>query len=81
MVKKTYIAALIVFAFVSASTFSLRAQDCSSSQQSSLNQNTGMKIGIIIETKEYEKAWNAFRFAIVAKEQGNEVRVFLMGFG
>ena len=81
MVKKTYIAALIVFAFVSASTFSLRAQDCSSSQQSSLNQNTGMKIGIIIETKEYEKAWNAFRFAIVAKEQGNEVRVFLLGEG
>lgn len=40
-----------------------------------------MKIAIIIETKEYEKAWNAFRFAIVAKEQGNEVKVFLMGEG
>jgi len=38
-----------------------------------------MKIGIIIETKEYEKAWNAFRFAITAKEQGHEVKVFLMG--
>jgi len=25
------------------------------------NNFTGMKIGIIIETKEYEKAWNAFR--------------------
>ena len=47
-----------------------------------INQNPApMKIGIIIETKEYEKAWNAFRFAIVAKQQGYEVRVFLMGEG
>jgi sulfur relay (sulfurtransferase) complex TusBCD TusD component (DsrE family) len=38
-----------------------------------------MKIGIIIETKEYEKAWNAFRFAVTAKKQGYEVKVFLMG--
>ena len=38
-----------------------------------------MKIGIIIETKEYEKAWNAFRFAVTAKKLGNEVKVFLMG--
>ncbi len=38
-----------------------------------------MKIGIIIETKEYEKAWNAFRFAVTSKKLGNEVKVFLMG--
>jgi len=38
-----------------------------------------MKLGIIIETKEYEKAWNAFRFAVTAKKQGHEVKVFLMG--
>ena len=38
-----------------------------------------MKIGIIIETKEFEKAWNAFRFAVTAKKQGHEVKVFLMG--
>jgi sulfur relay (sulfurtransferase) complex TusBCD TusD component (DsrE family) len=38
-----------------------------------------MKIGLIIETKEYEKAWNAFRFAVTSKEQGHEVKVFLMG--
>jgi len=38
-----------------------------------------MKIGIILETKEYEKAWNAFRFAITAKKQEHEVKVFLMG--
>jgi len=38
-----------------------------------------MKIGIIIETKEYEKAWNAFRFAVTAKKQNHEVKVFLMG--
>jgi len=38
-----------------------------------------MKIGIIIETKEYEKAWNAFRFAVTSRKMGNEVKVFLMG--
>ena len=38
-----------------------------------------MKFGIIIETKDYEKAWNAFRFATTAKKQGHEVKVFLMG--
>ena len=38
-----------------------------------------MKIGIIIETKEFEKAWNAFRFAVTARKQGNDVKVFLMG--
>lgn len=31
-----------------------------------------MKIGIILETKELEKAWNAFRFAVTAKKQGHE---------
>jgi len=38
-----------------------------------------VKIGIIIETKDYEKAWNAFRFAVTAKKQGHETKVFLMG--
>ena len=38
-----------------------------------------MKIGIILETKEYEKAWNAFRFAVTSKKLGHEVKVFLMG--
>jgi uncharacterized protein involved in oxidation of intracellular sulfur len=38
-----------------------------------------MKFGIILETKEYEKAWNAFRFAVTAKKRGHEVKVFLMG--
>ena len=38
-----------------------------------------MKIGIILETKEFEKAWNAFRFAVTAKKQNHEVKVFLMG--
>ena len=35
-----------------------------------------MKIGIILETKELEKAWNAFRFAVTAKKTGREVKVF-----
>ncbi len=38
-----------------------------------------MKLGIIIETKEYEKAWNAMRFAVTAKKNGHELKVFLMG--
>ena len=38
-----------------------------------------MKIGILIETKEYEKAWNGMRFAVTAKRSGHEVKVFLMG--
>jgi len=38
-----------------------------------------MKLGIIIETKECEKAWNAMRFAVTAKKSGHEVKVFLMG--
>lgn len=38
-----------------------------------------MKIGIILETKEPEKAWNALRFAVTAKKQDHEVKLFLMG--
>ena len=38
-----------------------------------------MRIGIILETREFEKAWNAFRFAVTAQKQGHEVKVFLMG--
>ncbi len=38
-----------------------------------------MKLGIIIETKEFEKAWNAMRFAVAAKKNKHEVKVFLMG--
>ncbi len=38
-----------------------------------------MKFGIILETKEYEKAWNALRFAITSKKQWHETKVFLMG--
>lgn len=38
-----------------------------------------MKLGIIIETKEFEKAWNAFRLANTALKQQHEVKVFLMG--
>jgi uncharacterized protein involved in oxidation of intracellular sulfur len=38
-----------------------------------------MKLGIILETKLPEKAWNALRFATAAKKQGHEVKFFLMG--
>ena len=38
-----------------------------------------MNIGVIIETKEAEKAWNAVRFANQCTVMGHEVKVFLMG--
>lgn len=38
-----------------------------------------MRLGIILETKELEKAWNAFRFATTAKKNNHEVKIFLMG--
>ena len=38
-----------------------------------------MKIGIILETKEFEKVWNAMRFATAARNKNNVVKVFLMG--
>ncbi len=40
-----------------------------------------MKLGIILETKDYEKAWNAFRFARASKQEKHEVKVFLLGEG
>ncbi len=38
-----------------------------------------MKIGIILQTKEFEKAWNAFRFGLIALKHDHEVKMFLMG--
>lgn len=38
-----------------------------------------MKFGIILETKELGKTWNAFWFSVTAKKKGHEVKVFLMG--
>jgi uncharacterized protein involved in oxidation of intracellular sulfur len=33
-----------------------------------------MKLGIILQTNDPEKAWNAFRFATTARKAGHEVR-------
>ncbi|MEY7851133.1 DsrE family protein [Natrarchaeobius sp. A-rgal3] len=38
-------------------------------------------IGIVLETADPERAWNAFRFGITALEDGHEVSVFLLGEG
>ncbi|MFD1068188.1 hypothetical protein [Oceanobacillus locisalsi] len=38
-----------------------------------------MKLGIILETKEPEKVWNAFRFANTALKKEHAVKFFLMG--
>ena len=40
-----------------------------------------MKLGIIISTDEPETAWNAYRLGVHALEQGDSVRVFLLGRG
>jgi tRNA 2-thiouridine synthesizing protein D len=40
-----------------------------------------MRIGIIIETNEPEKAWNGVRFGNITLKQGHEVKVFLMSAG
>ncbi|RQW87246.1 MAG: DsrE family protein [Geobacter sp.] len=40
-----------------------------------------MKIGIILETNEPEKAWNGVRFANTALKQGHQVQLFLMSAG
>lgn len=40
-----------------------------------------MKLGILLETNEPEKAWNGVRFANTALKQGHEVRLFLMSAG
>lgn len=38
-----------------------------------------MKLAIILETKEHEKAWNAFRFGVAALKKEHQVKFFLMG--
>jgi uncharacterized protein involved in oxidation of intracellular sulfur len=40
-----------------------------------------MRIGIIIETNEPEKTWNAVRFANTALKNSHDVKIFLMSAG
>ena len=40
-----------------------------------------MRLGIVINTNDPEKAWNALRLGNTALEAGHEVSVFLMGSG
>ena len=40
-----------------------------------------MKLGIIVNTKDPETAWNALRLGNEALSAGNEVKVFLLGSG
>jgi len=49
----------------------------------SVGQKRGgdMRLGIIIETNEPEKAWNGVRFGNAALKQGHEVKIFLMSAG
>ncbi|KDE59691.2 DsrE family protein [Halostagnicola sp. A56] len=38
-------------------------------------------MGIVLETSDPERAWNAFRLGITAVESGKDVSVFLLGDG
>ena len=40
-----------------------------------------MKIAIIVQTNEPEKAWNGVRFGNTALKAGHEVKIFLMSAG
>ena len=40
-----------------------------------------MKIGIVIHSNESETVWNAFRLGSYALDQGDEVKIFLLGKG
>lgn len=40
-----------------------------------------MKLGVIIETNEAEKAWNGVRFCNAALKKGYSVKLFLMSSG
>jgi sulfur relay (sulfurtransferase) complex TusBCD TusD component (DsrE family) len=40
-----------------------------------------VKLGIIVNTKDPETAWNALRLSNEALSTGNEVKVFLLGSG
>lgn len=76
--KKILIILLLVCGMLSTTT-AIQAKE---QKNDGISQNSEpTKIGIIVETKDAEKAWNAFRFAIAARNQGCEVKVFLMGEG
>ena len=40
-----------------------------------------MRLGVIVETSDPERVWNAFRLAITALEAGHHVETFLLGAG
>jgi uncharacterized protein involved in oxidation of intracellular sulfur len=40
-----------------------------------------MKLSLIINTNDPEKAWNGFRLAVASTLAGHEVKVFLLGSG
>ena len=39
------------------------------------------RLGIVLETADPERAWNAFRLGITALDEGHEVSMFLLGEG
>ena len=39
------------------------------------------RLGIVLETADPERSWNAFRLGITALDEGHEVSMFLLGAG
>lgn len=73
-----YIEKRIVFNFFKRYTLSDRDRNihCINDKTKGADE---MKLAIILETKEHEKAWNAFRFGVAALKKGHQVKFFLMG--
>lgn len=40
-----------------------------------------MKLGIVITSNDPETVWNAFRFGLFARKQGDAASIFLLGHG
>ncbi|MEG1555609.1 MAG: DsrE family protein [Bacteroidales bacterium] len=80
--RKSYFVIFIIFLLLVGCT----PNESKTERQANLNlasqksiTKKKMKIAIVIDTKEAEKAWNAFRFAVAATKKGHQVKVFLMG--
>ena len=82
MKKVVFLVNILLFCSIFMVGCSDKRRDKSSNNSESdisIENQKNMKLGIILETKEPEKAWNAFRFAVTSLKKGHVVKVFLMG--
>ncbi|MDP1615091.1 MAG: DsrE family protein, partial [Methylococcales bacterium] len=67
--------------FRASFVFTYRPAPYRNVRQIQREEDDNMRLGIIIETNEPEKAWNGVRFGNAALKQGHEVKIFLMSAG